>query len=122
MRKPYYPIIVILLVVVSLFSCGKKKPTAPQPLTHAVTLQYQNYLTSTCLRLIVGYTAVNVCGLTRESSAVTAGEYDYRLYSVTNPGPTEVLALIISGRVNMDRPKTLIVDGSDIYWWWWAKN
>jgi hypothetical protein len=122
MRKLSGTLVLMLMLSVVLFSCGKKKPTAPQPVIYAVTLQYQNYIAGTnCLRLIMGSNGISQCNLGRNSGPVVAGDYTCNLYSVTNPGPNEVLALIVTGPVKIDRPKTLIVDGGDIYWWWWTE-
>jgi hypothetical protein len=119
MRKLPCALLVMSLMMLPLSSCHKKKPTEPDPQAFAVSLRYLNYGWGYCLRLIVGPTAINRCGLGESSLAVWAGDYECKLYTVTNPGPGEILALIATSPLHLDRNFTCVVDGGDIYWLYW---
>jgi hypothetical protein len=117
MRKQSYFMFVLLIAITPLFSCGKKKPTAPQPTAYVVILQYQNYLGPiNCFRLMVGTNPINQCGLGYNSMPVTAGDYDCKLYAVTNNGSGEFLTLIATSPLHLDRNFKCVIDGADIYW------
>jgi hypothetical protein len=119
MQKSISVMLVLMLVVLPSLSCHKKKPTEPDPQAFAVSLRYSHYYWGDCLRLTVGTYAINRCGVGETSAAVWAGDFECELYAVTNPGPSETLALIATSPLHLDRNFTCVVDGGDVYWLYW---
>ena len=117
MRRQTCFMLVLLITIMPLFSCGKKKPTAPQATAYVVTLNYYHSLIGIeCLRLMVGTNPVNQCGLGSNSMPVYAGDYECKLYAVTNTSHGESLTLLATGSAHLDRNYMCVVDGENIYW------
>ncbi len=123
MRTSTRAVFVLLTIALAAVSCHKKKPTQPQPQAFAVTLNYHsNFQGIYCFRLVVGANYMVQCDVGETSRSIWAGDYDCRLYSVTNPGPDEVLTLVATSPLHLDRNFTCVIESGRIYWMYWGKK
>jgi hypothetical protein len=114
----------VLLIVLTVLSCGKKKtttPTRPEDQGNAVTLQYQSYYIHLgygwgCVRLTLDDVPIDLCGLGTRAASFWTRDYHWRLFLIDTRYQPETYIPVQEGTVSVNRNITCLVDHNTVTW------
>jgi len=103
--------------VLLVCACGKDKPDAPPEPAYVITLLYNSYNSFFCIHLKVGGMALERCSLGDVAGTEFGGDHEWRLYGIDRSVQPELLILLATGTVTIDRNLTCVVRGIDVDWY-----